>query len=225
MATETTKYPFLLQNDTNNFVLNNQTHTLNNGRQYKDYDFNYLFTSKLINPQKIIANENASERASLSAINLFDKSNENYEKEQEAAAVKKAEEIAPAAQSLITLINDYTIPSINKENSKNIVNKREVNQKEFSKRFTQENKDIIKSILESQVFQSELTKNGFKEKFRGLLNKLGDEDEDKLKILTEIILSLPESTKKIYINDKDSLNLETITSLYKNDNKPMEDSV
>jgi hypothetical protein len=202
MANETKKYPFLLQNDTNNFVLN-------------DYKFNYLFTSNLINPQENIALQ--------SAINLFDKSNENYEIEQEAMAVKKEEEAATkraekeaAAQSLITLINDYTIPSINKENSNNIVKKREVNQKEFSKRFTQENKDIIKSILESQVFQSELTKKEFKEKFRGLLNKLGDEDEDKLKILTEIILSLPESTKKIYINDKDSLNLETITSLYVN---------
>ncbi len=188
--TEPTKYSFLLQNDTNNFVLGNEIKTLKDGRQYKDYHFNYLFTSKLTSSQENIANNNASNIP----INLFDNSNITSPSAANLSnkKSKEVESLNSNITSLISLIQNFN-PTGNKSNT-------ESRQAEFSKLFTEKDKEIMKQILESKKFQSALTDKTFSINFADLISSLEPNIFD---ILVGIIESLSENAKKIYLNKGD----------------------
>lgn len=200
MTANLSKYKFLLQNDTDNFVVNTN---INIG----DYNFDYLFTTYENKAERNSATTQAAQPASNKAApataNLSNKKS------------KEVESLNSNITSLISLIQNFN-PTGNKSNI-------ESRQAEFSKLFTEKDKEIMKQILESKKFQSALTDKTFSINFADLISSLEPNIFD---ILVGIIESLSENAKKIYLNkgddNKNNFGIKHLISVRENNKTEMQ---
>jgi hypothetical protein len=180
MTANLSKYKFLLQNDNDNFVVNSNV-------SIGDYNFDYLFTGYENKAERNSATTQAAQQtsnnAASSAANLSNKKS------------KEVESLNSNITSLISLIQNFNPTGTNRESR----------QTEFSKLFTEKDKEIMKQILESKKFQSALTDKTFSRNFADLISSL---EPNIFKILVEIIESLSENAKKIYLNDKNTFSIK-----------------